>query len=626
MPSLLLPGLLWPRVMTPVIAEMALDHIELDLQPRERELLADVPGGRWLDGPGRWAVPLTWGACQALRGVFGERLTIGPDLRDWARNELAERVRPCLALRDAADAPGTEDLWPKQRVGSQFLLMAGSALLADDMGAGKTRTVADALVRAAEVPSHALPALVVAPLSVKRQWRDEITARAPHLRTVVVPSGPVGKRRDAILSGADVVICHWDQVAAHSRLAPWGNTKLVKCEAHLSKLAREEWASAEATAGNPFPTVTQCEVHDGELNQVTWRTIIADEAHRMCSPANKWTRAMWWLGDHGSNHRWLMTGTPMESSLGDLWSLLHFVSPEEWPSKVKFIERYCRTGFSPWGGVKVFGLLKDNEAEFRAIFEPRYIRRLLREVAPQVPEPIFEERRVELPAKLRRPYDDVARQGVAMLGDAQLVAWDPLTELTRLTQLASASLVDDGPNEEGKPEWRVTEPSPKLDELLVVLAELGSRQVVVFAQSKQLLVMAEKRLDKAKVTHASIRGGVSESDREAGVDLFNAGEARVLLITLGAGAEGLNLGTADTLIFLQRSWSFKKNRQAMHRIVRPGSERHDRLLIIDIIADDTVEEANLSRYQSKLEKHEAVFQDAERMARFLADPAAGLVP
>ncbi len=607
--------------MRDVAAELVDGRIRVECGPHERDLmvnLATIPSARWVEDDNAWTLPLNWGVCAALRGTFRDRLRIGPALNTWAKRERQTRIDPCIVLREAADDPtGNPDLWASQRVSSRFMRTARRAWLGDDMGAGKTRAIADAIHEVTEAePELALPVLLVSPMSVKRDWRAELARTAPGLTVEVVPASPASAvaRRKAILAGADVVVLHWDQVALHSRLAPVPGQAMVRCAACSTKAQAARWR--RKNGDKPMATAAQCEAHERELNQVRWGTIIADEAHRLCNPKNRWTRALWHLQD-GVEFVWAMTGSGQEDAVDDLWGILHFYAPEEWPSYASYVDRYCATGYAPWGGVNVVGLRPEREAEWRSVFEPRFLRRTFEELHPDVPEPLFQERRVELPAKLRKAYEEIKRQGVATLGDSQLVAWDPLTELTRLTQLACAELEDLGPDGTGRPQWRLHGTSPKVEELIVVMRELGRRQVVVAAESRQLIEMAEAALTKAKITHASIRGGVSEDARETAKEDFAAGRAQVLLLTMGTGGDGLNLDAADTLVFLQRSWSFKKNRQTMRRIIRPQSKRHARLLIIDIVAADTVEEANLSRYDRKLERHERTFQDKAKLRRLL---------
>src|SRR5687768_13834953 len=122
------------------------DKIVIESAWSEKDQIKEVPGTRW-DADGKvWTAPLTWAACVQLRGVFGQSLAIGPELREWARLERQDRIDDCMNLRSVVDLPATGflegSLWTKlygfQRAGVNFLKTAGSALLADEMGTGKT--------------------------------------------------------------------------------------------------------------------------------------------------------------------------------------------------------------------------------------------------------------------------------------------------------------------------------------------------------------------------------------------------------------------------------------------------------------------------------------------------------
>ena len=162
------------------------------------------------------------------------------------------------------------------------------------------------------------------------------------------------------------------------------------------------------------------------------------------------------------------------------------------------------------------------------------------------------------------------------------------------------------------------EPSCKLDALDDVLEDLGGQPVVVFAQSRQLIDLASARLARRKVEHAMVVGGQDEEERDEGVRRFQAGEIPVMLATIGAGGEGLTLNRADVSVFLNRSWSKTKDDQAEERTWDPESQ----VEIIDIIAEDTVEERVFEALEEKAGVIEEVVRDEETMRRVLGGEAA----
>src|SRR6266576_878042 len=155
------------------VAERDGDRIVMQHEYNEREMLKQVPGIRWSSDEQLWWLPLSWAGCCQLRGVFGGLLTVGAKLGEWSRAELASRIQPCMALRDATDSEALQmftNLRPFQRAGADFLRTAKHALLADEMGLGKT---VQAIAALEAIGADAYPALIVCPNSMKRTWQKE---------------------------------------------------------------------------------------------------------------------------------------------------------------------------------------------------------------------------------------------------------------------------------------------------------------------------------------------------------------------------------------------------------------------------------------------------------------------
>jgi SNF2 family DNA or RNA helicase len=194
-----------------------------------------------------------------------------------------------------------------------------------------------------------------------------------------------------------------------------------------------------------------------------------------------------------------------------------------------------------------------------------------------------------------------------------LVSSNNLTLNTRLLQFASsyARL-----NEAG--DVLLHEPSPKIDALMEIVDELGSKPVVVAAQSRQLIELAAARFDKQNakkgerhVEYRLVTGTVTGADRQRSIDDFQAGRAQVMLLTVAAGGVGLTLTAADTIVFLQRSWRMIDNRQAEDRIHRIGAEKHESITVIDFITKDTVEEDQIPKLHEKLRRLQELQRDVD---------------
>lgn len=577
-----------------VTAELNTDtgRITIGCRYADKDLVRLIPGRKW-DGQ-LWSVACSWAACQALRGVFGDRLQIGANLAAWATAERANRIDPSLALRDALDYPGDERLYRFQRAGVQWLQTAQNCLLADDMGSGKGVQAAFALGQAVD----ATPAIVISPKSVMETWRRELEKWSPHLSVSVV-TGPAGKRSKALAPGSDVYIISWDNLRRHSRLAPYGSLRLKHCQE----------CDPEETGKH-----STCERCARELNELGFKTVIADEAHYMKDPSSKRTRACWAI-QHGKTvtRRWSLTGTPVANHPGDLWALMHGVAPDDFPGRTQFLDRYALLSWNMFGGLDIVGISPQTRDEFFRIVDPRFRRMPKSLVLPDLPPKLFQERLLDMPPTQKRAYLQMAEHLVAEVANGRIMATNPLAQLTRLMQFASATcnLREDGTVE-------MIEPSCKIDELVEIMEELGDQPFLVSAESRLLIDLTSARLAKLHVPHSLIVGGQSEQIRQQSIDDFQNGRVRACMFTLKAGGVGLTLTRAGYMIRMQRSYNAIDNRQGEDRFHRIGSEIHENVFIIDLVAEGTIEETSQKlQLFEKSERAEEVLRDRDSLLRLL---------
>lgn len=595
--------------------ELDNDRIVCHTEFVERELIKQVPGFTW-DAQGKfWKGPLSWGTCQAMRGVFGQRLVVGPALLDWANAYYRDHVWPCLWLREQTDGEGDPRLLPFQKPGVLFLAYGRQVLLADDMGTGKTVQSIMAINELEARQESVYPVCCIVPNSTKIPWAEHWAEWAAHdVDVFVISPGSKKKKmfKDAELAAAAgrrvVVIINWESVRLHSRLAPFGSIRLRRCIEH----------------GGTEESIARCEVHDKELNRIPFRTVICDEAHKQKDPQTKWTRGAWAI-QHAAEFRFSLTGTPLANHPGDVWAIMHGIAPLDYPGKSKYTDRYCLMAWSAFGGLDIIGVRPDTREEYFRILDPR-MRRMPKDLVLKfLPSKTRMRRYAEMSQKQAKAYADIASGMVTRLDDGSLVVTtNNLTKQTRLLQFSSSYAEV---NEEGH--VRLIEPSSKIDDLLAVLDELGDKSVVVAAESRQLIDMACRRLDnpgkgRTPISWRAITGGQTTDQRNMGLKDFMEGRARVLLFTIKAGGVGLNMTKADTIVFLQRSWSMLENKQAEDRIHRIGAEVHEAITIIDIVAPGTVEQDQILRLYEKAARLEEIVRDKEllRNAASLGDQAA----
>lgn len=592
------------------IADLDGDTIVLTTEYRDRELVRMIPGVRWNTDRQAWTLPLAWGPCLQLRAVFGEKLRVNGALAGWSVQEKQGRVDPCLELRSAEDGdPETiatnPELYPYQRAGVSFMYVAQRALNGDEMGTGKTVQTIRTLER---IGDAAYPATIVCPNSMVWPWADEFERWAPG-RTVSVAQGTAAKRRKAIATvaagDAEVIVINWETLRSHTRLCAYGSM-----------------------------TLTDTEKSEKELNEISWSSIVADEAHRAKDPRAKQTRALWYLGDR-AKYAFALTGTPIANSPEDAWALMRFVSPREFPVKSAWLERYAIQDWSPVGGFReVTGLKAETRDEFFSILDPRFIRRTKKAVLPQLPDKIYTERLIDLGSTQRKAYDQMRKHMLVELESGVLFATSPLAKITRLLQFASAC--GDVREEEvqcwecggsgcgpcGMSGKRVkqnlilTEPSCKVDALEEIAAELGTQKAVVFTHSVQLARLCSARLEKLGYNHGAVTGDVTGFARKDAIDRFQGGNLQFIVVTYGAGGEGITLTAAQTAIRLQRSPSFIQDTQAedrLHRIGQTGSVQ-----FIDVVSRDTMEPHIQAILEKKEDRFEEFARDEESLKAWLS--------
>ena len=583
----------------------------------DKPLITQIPGKEWKDG--RWSLPLSWAACVQARAFFGDRLKVGKLLGGWSRLEKLRRDA-VLELRDArepvntytydADNDHPNVLYPFQVPGRDFLVTARHALLGDEMGSGKTLQTLAAL-RAVDKTEGAYPALVVCPNSTKRNWAREITKWLPEANPVVI-DGSAAKRRKQLEAAADVpnaiIIMNIESVRLHSRLSAYGSVRLKKC------------AECDTTSGDETLTPAKCETHDKELNAIPFKVCVLDEAHRVKDPRALQTRAIWRVF-HGETvqYRWALTGTPVANHPGDVWSILHTIAPHEFPRKSAFIHRYALVEFNAFGGMSIVGLNPETRDEFLSLLDVRMRRMLKALVLDQLPAKTRVVRHVEMSPKQAKAYKEVADEYVLTTdsGD-KLVMNGNLPAATRLLQLSSAMCdIDKGETPEDMGSWKVTltdtPKSPKIDELMSIIADNPNKPLAIAAEHKQLIDLAARRFTDEGIEYGVITGGVSGAQRDETIEAFQAGKLKYILFTYKAGGVGLNMTAADTLVRLQRSWSLVDNMQGEDRVHRIGSEQHEAITIIDIITANTVEETQVEKLYEKMTRLEEIVRDREQL-------------
>ena len=589
-------------------------HIIINADWRFKELCKSLPGSSYDNSSQAWKVPASWSSCLALRSTFKNDLELGDSLKVWATNLKQNFVDPAMALRNVEQLPdgeGDSDLFPHQRAGVKFLATAKRALLADEPGLGKTAQAIRGIKAIKDAGEDVFPALIVCPNTLKKNWQREFAKWWPEAKVQVIKGTPVQRRKQFEEENVDVYVINWESLRTHSRLAGYGSIALARCP--------------ECKGHDERVTINKCEVHARELNKIPFKAVVADEMHRSKDPKSKQTRALW-AASGDAQIRFALTGTPIANNVLDLWAILHWISPENWPSKTKWIDRMVNTMLNAFGGMMVMGLKPEMETEFHSAVDPHMRRMLKANVLPWLPPVVTERRDVEMSTKQKKAYDQMRDFMIAELeGSGSVVAPSVLTQTTRLHQFASSyaeMVVDDATGEQRA---LLSDPSCKVDALMddINNGDFGDDSDAVCAVSRQLLELLSARLEKDKIPHGMITGAQNEDERQKAIDDFQSGRIKWILFTDKAGGVGVTLTAARQLVMLQRPWSLVDHKQALDRVHRIGSEIHDSILIIDYVTEGTIEERVIQVLETKAENFEQIVNDKSRLLQLLKDDKAG---
>ena len=457
-------------------------------------------------------------------------------------------------LSGLAVSPNTvATLRPYQEEGHRWLTALAreglGGILADDMGLGKTLQILSAIQSLRDAPEPGArpggPVLVVAPTSVLGTWAHEARRFTPDLHVVIVPA--TAKRRGLLLAdlvrGADVVVTSYTIV----RLEP------------------------------------------GEWGGIDWSGLVLDEAQAVKNPRTVLHRAL-----EGVHSRWsvAVTGTPVENSVGDLWSILRLVTPGLLPGWKVFNDSFRKPIES--------GTDPQALAQLHRLTAPFVLRRTKEQVAPDLPDKTETVVEVELGEEHRRLYDQyLTRERSRLLGlldDLDANRMDVLASLTRLRQLAlDPALVD--PRHDSVGSAKVELLADQLDQILP-----SGHQVLVFSQFTRFLGRIRDALSRRGIDVAYLDG--STRDRDAVIESFRSGVKPVFLISLKAGGTGLTLTEADYVYVMDPWWNPAAEAQAVDRAHRIGQTH--KVNVYRLVAEDTVEQKVVELQERKKDLVEAV--------------------
>lgn len=486
-----------------------------------------------------------------LDALIGDSAHVTGD-DEW--NRLSARLRNYAGIGEEPLPEGvTASLRPYQKAGYDWLGFLRDfgfhGILADDMGLGKTLQALTWLLAEHQKGGRAENAsLVVCPTSVASNWVAEARKFTPGLRVVLLTGANRDKLYDQI-KNADLVI-----------------TTYALLRLDLARLQRR-----------------------------TWHSLILDEAQNIKNPESQTALAAKKLK---SRHRLALTGTPLENSLLELWSVFDFLMPGFLDQKATFKSRYVRFGSET----------PEDVAGLRIKIRPFMLRRVKSEVARELPPKTEQVFRIPLATEQQELYDKVralARQRIydsisshGMQGSTLAI----LDALLKLRQVACHPRLADLDIAKG------VEASSKHEVLHTLIEEAISEnhRALIFSQFTSHLAILKQWLDEQQIGYFYLDGRTR--NRQELIDAFNGPDGPPLfLISLKAGGTGLNLTAADYVIHMDPWWNPAVEAQATDRAHRIGQTKP--VFVYKLVAENTVEEKVIELQEKKKELFDSVVSE-----------------
>jgi len=409
-----------------------------------------------------------------------------------------------------------------------------NGILADEMGLGKTLQSISILVYMQEFQHCEGPHLIVVPKSTLSNWMNEIATWAPNLKAVRF-HGTKEERE------------HIVQNVLKPGLGPTEDSS-------------RDWNVC-------VTTYELCNIDKNVLNKFMWRYLIIDEAHRLKNEASAFSKT---IRTFETKYRLLLTGTPLQNNLHELWALLNFLVPDVFASSEQFDD---------WFNLDIDDAEAKNNliSQLHKILRPFMLRRLKADVEKTLPpkhETILYTGMSSIQKKL---YKDILLRDVDLLqgknssgGGGNRTAI--LNIVMQLRKCAGHPYLFPGIEDRSLPplgEHLVSNCGKMvlLDKLLQRLQERGHR-VLLFTQMTRILDILEDYLVMRKFKYCRIDGNTSYDIREESIEVFNKpnSEKFMFLLSTRAGGLGINLQTADVVILYDSDWNPQADLQAQVRL------------------------------------------------------------
>ena len=452
-----------------------------------------------------------------------------------------------------------------------------NGILADEMGLGKTIQSIALITYLIEKKTETGKFLIIVPLSTITNWTLEFELWAPDLKTIVY-KGTQQQRKELqyqVRSGDFTVLLTTYEYVIRDR---------------------------------PI------------LSKFKWAHMLIDEGHRLKNTGSKLFQTL--TTYYHTRNRLILTGTPLQNNLPELWALLNFILPKVFNS-VKSFDEWFNTPFANTGHQEKLELSEEESLliirRLHKVLRPFLLRRLKKDVAKDLPDKVEKVIKCKFSSLQSRIYKQLLSHNALFVGTGTVGATKAglkglNNKIMQLRKACNHPFVFEEVETVVNPDkgttdliWRSSGKFELLDRILPKLKRTGHR-VLIFFQMTQVMDIMEDYLRFRNLKYMRLDGSTKADDRQDMLKEFNAenSEYFCFLLSTRAGGLGLNLQTADTVIIFDTDWNPHQDLQAQDRAHRIGQKNEVRIL--RLITSESVEEVILERAHQKLDIDGKVIQ------------------
>jgi len=518
-----------------------------------------------------WSFPIDFFCVNQIAKILGSiKLEPSEEVKKWYyeeynKNSLANKVQKNQVVPVLSNIEGlNKELKDYQLQGVKFFLSVNRCILGFEAGLGKTLTAINCMktIKAKKV-------LVVCPSYLKYNWEDEINKWSDYTNTIIngTPTQREQGYKDFKENNKNILIVNYEQI----------RYKVTKGE-------------------NNKVTNKEIKIHKDVLEPI-WDLIIMDECHRLKGRDSQVSEGMLKLK---SRNKLMLTGTPINKCETEIWKLLRILDKQRFTSYWKFAEYYCNVedGFY---GKEIKGL--KNPQEYSKLLN-RYMLRKKKEDVIDLPDKVIKTIKIDLSPKQLKLYKQAEKDYLNPKGD---VIESDVEKFIRINQIVQNPAILDGQNV-----------SSLTDTAIEILQDNEEKFIigcVYIGMSELTYETIKKAFPKRDVF--LVNGTINNKNRHEIIENWKKKRNSIIITTIKAMSEGLNLDICDNMMYLDYDWSNVANSQFSNRIHRMTSTRQK--MYYHLIVRKTVSEYKYYKLMNEDHQMSKALNDTPSAIKYLAE-------